>query len=279
MRRLIKIRKQNDDVKLIMLFVLAGIVFLACAIYNGIQFYRLVNTPVEYVLTYASGNVLSDIKLEELAQSENVCSVSRQVEKSALIKYNMYETSFSYVELSAAYMEAVYGIEESGSMKTFYMNEPAYEQLLQSTQGVEDRTEQEFTIRYALSSEQTDESNTAAMSYKTARVVVIRDGVTGDVPYIFCKGSSIDMGQNTVCVRVWYRQHDFDGMNRKRLEALGFIVEDENSLIEADYGLKLVLFKLRYEALLSVICMGGAIGMGRSVRRILFTDNSEKEKT
>lgn len=255
--------------KLILLIFLTGTVFLISSIYHGLKLCQMVHSSVEYVLIYNSGGELQDSGIEELSGCEHVTAVSRQAGKTVNVKYHMQESSISYIELSEDYLKAVYGIEESSSMKTFYMNETAYNQFWQWIQEVDGSSGsgQEGAIRISYEMSYIKMNNqgpksaaegSLSMDYGMAQVIRIENDVPEDEPYVFCKGTNADLKKDADRIRIQFEKQDLDGMNREILQKLGFSVENENVLLAEDYGRRLEIIKIKYGMLIACICIVSA---------------------
>lgn len=282
-RRFWRLRKQNDIVKIMLLFGVLGFTFLVNAVYSGIQIYKLVNTPVEYVMSGWYGNS-SDSRLSELARLENVTAVSCQMDGAAAVKYQTIESSISYVELSEEYIESVYGIKDSGSMKNFYMNPAAYKRFTQSVYfrtavnkaGMDEigenagYTDEGLRVNYALDGQVQMENEdslagnpASGIAYGTAKVVLVDTNIAGDEPYVFCKGDRVSLLKSATSVRVRAGQQDLDGMNIKRMQELGFSVANEELIIRTEYEQEIQMIKIKFGLLLAVICVVSVWALGK----------------
>lgn len=126
-RKFLRLRKQNDTVKLMCLFILAGVGFFVNVLYHAGKLYHSVQSPVEYYLMH--GSTVTNEQLSALAQEEEVAAVSRSLDIPVTVKYQGQETMMTCTMLSKSYIETVYGITASGSEKRYYMNEAAFKEI------------------------------------------------------------------------------------------------------------------------------------------------------
>lgn len=264
--RLLRLRKQNDVVKVMFLFFVLGLVFLGNAINSGIHLSGIVKEPVEYVMQGA----MLDARISELEQLENVTAVSRQIEGAVAVKYNAKETTISFVELSKEYIETSYGIKDNGVMKTFYMNKTAYNNFKRSieftarTKTVDgEYTDEGIRVSYVLNEQpQSEGENQMAVNYGMAKVVLVEIG-SDDKPYVFCVGESIQLNTVATGVRVRVGQQDLDGMNLKRMQGVGFYVSDEMVVMKGEYQQEIQVLKIKFHVLLAAICLISVAMLGK----------------
>ena len=263
-----RLRKQEDAVKLMLLFFAAGAAFLGNAVYNGVELYRQLQSPAEYVLWSNAQSGAADSQLSALREIKHVTAVSHQKEIPVTARKNGKETAFTCTELSGEYMEKVYGIRKSGATKTFYMNQKAYSQMkqelgsansvdshAQSAHGEknssgESKEAEEMQICYLVEAESLEEE--AALKERTAKVVLVQQGVPQEEPYVFTKAAMQSIEPQ---VRVCVGQQELEGGITQRLEAAGFAVEQTQIVQEAEYRQELKIVRLGYALLAGLLCL------------------------
>ncbi len=252
-KRFLRLRKQNDTVKIMLLYIVIGVCFFVNAIYNGVLLYRLIQSPVEYV---AGIGGTFGTKLKELAELENVKAFSVQGEKSVTMKYKTTEVSLPCVYLSKEYLKNAYGIEESGAMEKFFVNQAAYEQLKQENTYEPD--EGILRVTYTIEAQEEDKEGQKG----TADIVLLADILPDKEPYAFCRGDSVDYAKSTT-VRVLAARHELDEITVKRLQGMGFVIENTTDLQEDKYMQEMKLVELRYGLIVAGICVTAAGVMWR----------------
>lgn len=263
-----RLRKQEDAVKLMLLFFAAGTAFLGNAVYNGVELYRQMQSPAEYVLRSNAQVGAADSQLNALREIKHVTAVSHQKEIPVTARKNGQETAFTCTELSGEYMEKVYGIRQSGAAKTFYMNQKAYSQMkqelgsadsadshAQSAHGEKNssgksKEAEEMQIRYLVDEESLDEE--AAAKERTAKVVLVQRGVPQEEPYVFAKAAIQSIEPQ---IRVCVGQQELEGGTVQRLEAAGFAVEQTQIVQEAEYKQELKLVRIGYALMAGLLCL------------------------
>lgn len=243
-----KLRKQKDVVKIMLLYFVIGMGFMANAVYHGILLYRIVQSPAEYVVAKIAGSAVTETELEEIRRLEYVIAASRQQEEPVTVKYQMKEADFSCILLSESYLETAYGIRKNGAMKTFYMNRKAYEQLMQRTgSGGE-----ELVVSYVMESlAEGDEGQKGG----TAKAVLVTAGIPEEEPVVFCRGDSAELTGDVAELRVRVGRQELDGGNVRRLENLGYSVVNREEIREAEYLRELELVRIQYGAAVGGICL------------------------
>lgn len=256
-----RLRKQEDRVKIVLLLFLMGIVFLFYGVYNGICLYQTVQTPVEYVLTGDSGDKYLGRKLNEIREWENMAGTSIFRENSVLITYQGEETTFSCVELSEEYIKDVYGISQSGATKTFYMNQKAFD-MVKEAEGAFSykQSDSEDILRVAYEMEAAEEGQTQLpekerKEKKTAEIVLVKEGVNEEEPFVFSveeKGILIKYGTG---IRLCFKGQDMDGSQLRKIQEAGFTVKNINVYQELEYLRKEKELHIKYAFGVSGICL------------------------
>lgn len=262
----LKLRKQNDTVKIICVLILIGVICLLRVLYYAGQIYRFVNTPVEYTLIGAS--TVNDEKLRELEQEKNVAAVSREMEIPVSIKYNGKTTSTFCVLLSRSYLERAYHVNVTGNGKVIYMNAAAAENLrlalldqgiYTSLQSSADNTE--YDIRYA------EEGSDTPGSYRSARLVIIEDSLHDTLPFTCMVDAGTRLSKESTELRILLKQHDLDGMQTNGLQNSGYAIENENDMIKEGYELRIWMLHIGYEILIWGICTLSATVLWHQVKK------------
>lgn len=263
--KFLKLRRQNDIIKIMCLYLVIGAVFIVNAVLNGILLYQSVQSPAEYVLMGNEQNAAANAKLREISELENVAALSRQKEMMITIKYQASETVFSCVKLSEAYMEKVYGIQESGAMTTFYMNPKAYEQIKKNEYSSSEGGDSgELRVNYTAGD--APESQTGG----TARVVQVQTGMPKEEPFVFCKGDGISMSMDTADIRVFVKRQDLGGEDVKRLLGFGFTLVNEKEVQEKEYQRQIQFVKIQYGGVVAAISLSCAVFLWRFFGRKKF---------
>lgn len=253
-KRFLKLRKQDDRVKIILALAVLGAVFMIRAVYHGIRIYQTVQSSAEYVITAdAPGGTLAG-RQRELMQEENITAAGLWRQTSLTVKYQGRETAFSCSELSEDYMEEVYGIRDEGAMKTIYMNQKAISQLLQEGDGIgyfkENGEVRTLRVTYV---KEADGDET--FRQKTAEVVLVKEGVPEDAPFVFCKGDPIDLTKYASGIRVYTGGQELYGETVDRLQNKGFTIANMQEIRETEYLLQTEAVKIRYGVITAALCL------------------------
>lgn len=257
-----KIRKQDDNVKCLLLFATIGIGFFINILYNGFVLYQKANSPVEYVLSSSTQDELNGTKIKNLWDLKDIYAVSHQYEMPLEVKSKDGDLAFTCVELSQEYMEAVYGIKESSAMKVFYMNQMAYSQLKQGLdkKAVKNRGgQEELQICYIveeIGDEETEQKE------KIAKVVLVNQGVPKDLAYVFCRGD-----RSSEQVRVCIARQELEGRTTQRFQNEGFAIVNKEEVLEAEYQQEMNKAKMGYGFAISCICLACTWVMWKNWKR------------
>lgn len=249
-REFLKIRKQNDRVKMELFFFLAGVLFIGISIYQGINFYIEMKDEAEYVLSCDDPRILTDSKIAEIEGKDYVTAVGRQMESSVELSCPWGKESFTCVKLPEKYLKKAYGISGTGSMKIFYLNQAAYGQIVQSAgnSGNKDEDISDWRLDYVLDGTKTG----------TARLVLITEGVSDDEPYVFCQGDSVELADKSVMIRVKVTGEDFDEAAVKQLKNIGFEFVNKEEMQIHDLNQNMGLVRIKYGILTAFLCFFSA---------------------
>ena len=179
-REFLRLRRQQDAVKIIILYVIAIGVCCGFLIRDGLRYAQITRTKEEFKLI-GNDQVLTDSKVQRVREIEGVTDVSYDVSDSVTVSYQANTTSFEAELLSEAYIQEVYGITQEGSTMTYYANNAAYKQICQSlSQDIAPIQTEELTVTYTSSTEQSQNANqptdsgsdaSQAGNSRTARIV------------------------------------------------------------------------------------------------------------
>ncbi|MDE7436529.1 MAG: hypothetical protein K2N01_12020 [Lachnospiraceae bacterium] len=253
-KRFWKLRKQDDMVKIILIFWVFGMGCLIQAAYNGVLLYQAVQSPAEYVLMADTTDGALSAKQKELVQEEDVMAAGLWRQTTLTVKYQGMEAAFSCSELSEPYMETVYGIRDEGAMKTIYMNQKAFSQVLggRDGSGYSQNNDANRTLRVTyVKEDQGDETS----RQQTADIVLVKDGVSEEEPLVFCKGDRIDLAKYASGIRVYVGRHDLDGRNAEKLQETGFTIANMQEIREAEYLGQMKLVRIKYGVLTAALCL------------------------
>lgn len=279
----LRLRRQNDLVKIICILGLAGIGFFISAMYHVWTIYQFVGTPAEYVLT--GEGLVSGKRLDELKQMNGIMQVSRQLDVSATLTYRGSRGDVECLMVSQDYLENMFGTEIPAGTKRFYMNEAAFAQwkqtLAENNEGMGEVVGErqadgtlELDVRYAMSdfsaddmsSDDGDTNSDLAEVYKTAKLVVVKDGREEGLTCTV--GADSQLLKEAFGLRVKFAGHDLDGLQVSKLRKINYVIENEDVVITEEYEIKMRLCHVWYGLLCSVICAVGVFALWHAVRKV-----------
>lgn len=246
LRKFLKLRKQNDTVKIMVLVFLLGVFMIGSVIYNGMNVYWNLSTPVEYILSADSQNITQEA-MKKITDTEKVDAASIQKQTSLTIHTVEEELSFECYQISDNYLKNVYHVESSGGMKTFYLTPKAYEKIRKSFEN--NKNNNEIQSKYQIGDEETG----------TAKLVLLEGEMFSDEELAFCQGNSAELSKDCEEIRVYVTKKDLDGMTIKHLENLGYGIQNMEEIQEAEHQLETNFLKIKYEIIIGILCMGFTI--------------------
>ena len=274
-REFLRLRRQQDAVKIIILYVIAIVVCCGFLIRDGLRYAQITRTKEEFKLI---GNdlVLTDSKVQRVREIEGVTAVSYDVSDSVTVTYQANTTSFEAELLSEAYMQEVYGITQEGSMMTYYANTAAYSQIIQSlSQDITPIQAEELTVTYTSSVEQSQIANqptgngsdaSQAGDSRTARIVQVDIG--GGSPFICAVGDPVTL-KTSGNLRIQIARQDQSQKVLTLAGNLSFSNDNALEIYQAQAKLDQLFIRVKFELLLMLVCLAAVVTMRKYAVRPL----------
>lgn len=282
-RYFLKLRRQNDTVKIMVILVLAGVVSVVSILYHAGLIYYYVKTPVEYVLT--ADHVISTEQIGVVQQLEGVSRISRQIEIPITLQYQGAETEMQAVLLSQEYVEEMYGVKLPSGGRRIFMDEKTFSSVQTEWQdsregSVEVKSRKlddgrvVLDVRYRIAETTADDlSNDDAVSNggveqldRPAQIVVAESRVQGEETFVCLADTENRLPREACSLRVQYENHDLDGLHVEQLTKLGYTIENEEMVLGEKYEIQIKLLHIRYGLVICAICLAGVFGLGKVIR-------------
>lgn len=248
-RKFLKLRKQNDSVKVLLIFGFIGIISLIRFFSGAFNLYRNIHQPEEYVLTAGGLRPLTGY-VDEIRKIDDIKCVCLQKEASVTLNINNRELSFSCLILSPEYMEKVYAVDEKGQMPVFYMNASAAELMKNDGQLSEKDIEEidGWRVDYVLVSDGLSEKSTAKLAFLESRVAE-------ENPLIYCSKEEGDLPEGTDNLRVCLSKGDLDGTRVNQFTRMGLDVVNKEEIRIKSANRDGQLLQIKYDGLIAALCI------------------------
>lgn len=274
-REFLRLRRQQDAVKIIILYVIAIGVCCGFLIRDGLRYAQITRTKEEFKLI-GNDQELTDSKVQRVREIEGVTDVSYDVSDSVTVSYQANTTSFEAELLSEAYIQEVYGITQEGSTTTYYANTAAYKQICQSlSQDIAPIQTDELTVTYTSSTEQsqsanqsTDSGNDASQAggSRTARIVQVDIG--GNTPFICAVGDPVTL-KTSGNLRIRIARQDQSQKVLTLAGNLSFSNDNALEIYQAQAKLDQLFTRIKFELLLMLVCLVAVVTMRKYAVRPL----------
>lgn len=267
-RNLLRLRKQNDTVKIICILSLAAMAFLIRTVQQIWGIYQYAAAPAEYIVT-AEG-AMSGKRVDELLQNKEVARVSRQMKLPVSVLFKGREAVVDCSVLSQEYMQEITGMETASGSSRIYMNEAAYADLQEmvsegegtipeeSGQGLAEKG-REMDIRYSTGEDPEAGDVTgqteALPNYYWAKLVVYKAGGEEPESFIYTAETDRRLQREAAGLRVQFKNHDLDGIHVENLKKLGYEIENQETVSEEEWELQIKLLHIRYGLLVCGLCV------------------------
>lgn len=212
LKKFIKLRKQNDSVKMMLIFGIVSVIFFGTAVVRLIHLYQDIQRPVEYIVT---GNGKQPLKnyLVQFEQMPEVRCASLQNVSSVNFYIQGEEASAKCYALSYEYLQKVYALEESSAMQIFYIN--VNDTLLK------DMEENEI-VKYEVDGE-SDKLRTAKIRYINS----LSENAEGE---IFCTSEASELSEAATSLRICMKKNSLNRTFIKQWNRMGLHIENQHQL-------------------------------------------------
>ena len=275
--RFLKLRRQNDTVKIICLFVLAAVISFAHAGFYIWDIYQHANTPAEYVLTKTE--VVTETDMDELRQNMEVTRISRQKEQPVSVRIHGKDVAITVSVMEKEYMEKRFGRESSSGTTHFYMNQNAFSGMQQEMEGAGDgdgrgiEQTKELPVSYVIDGaiptdgdggdEGGKEGSSLTPSDKTAKCIILENETPEEEPYICMTAKNSLSLKDADSIRVQLKAHDLDRLQTEQLRKMGYEIGNEKEVIQEEFEVELSLLHIWCGLLVCGVCLVGIYGMWR----------------
>lgn len=274
-REFLRLRRQQDAVKIIILYVIAIGVCCGFLIRDGLRYAQITRTKEEFKLI-GNDQVLTDSKVQRVREIEGVTDVSYDVSDSVTVSYQANTTSFEAELLSEAYIQEVYGITQEGSTTTYYANTAAYKQICQSlSQDIAPIQTDEFTVTYTSSTEQsqnanqpTDSGSDASQAGDSRTAWIVQADIGGDTPFICAIGDPVTL-KASGNLRIRIARQDQSQKVLTLAGNLSFSNDNALEIYQAQAKLDQLFTRIKFELLLMLVCLVAVVTMRKYAVRPL----------
>ena len=278
LKEFLRLRRQQDAVKIIILYVIAIGVCCGFLIRDGLRYANAIRTKEEYKLT-GSGTSLTESQVERVRTIDGVTNLSYDLTDSVTVYDQGKSASFEAELLSRDYIQDVYGIETESSMKTYYANDAAYNQIKQSlSQNLTPIQADEIQVRYISSVEESMDSNqstgnsdnagdsTRNKTRPSARVV--RVDIGGNTPFVCAAGDPVTL-RTSGSLRIQVARQDQSKKVLALAGNLSFSNDNTLEIYQAQSKLDQIFIRIKFELLLLIVCLVAAIALKKYAVRPL----------
>lgn len=236
----LRLRKQNDKVKIICALILLGIFSLFLAISDLYHIYGILNKKVEYTLYAVSAE--DDTALERLNSYKNVLCTSKMIQTNVSIVLQGETLDIPVHILSEQYMRDIYGIYDDYSMPVMYLSKIAVDRLKQNM--VDVSREDILELKYNLGEEE--------------GIAVIKEIPTGTIideeeMCVYMQADEYTLNQYSSYVLICMSKRNIDGQDIKEIKSAGYDICDSVKTVTDDYAFRISWLKAQYRLEIGLI--------------------------
>lgn len=227
-KRLLRLRKQDDCVKLALLLFLAASWLLYGAVTQGLAYARLQAQPVEYVLESGVSGAVLEVNMQQLQTLDGVLGVSRQRE----FPITVGNRPLTVTALERQYLTNCCKINVGEAANQYWLNAEAFAALFGNAAS---------PVRLTYQRESRTESGD----------FFLLPGLAGEGAYAVTTGNTATLG-DAATLRVMFEHGDLSGADMRAVQELGFTVCNQAELQRRGFETELALTKFTH-ALLSAL--------------------------
>lgn len=244
--RFLKLRKQNDKVKIAVLMFALAIGFLLSGILRISEFAAYTSATSEYILLPASSASLSPERIAWLCDSEGIISASLQRKYTITVGSGETQIPIPVMEVSSKYLADCFHIQTGTSgEEVFYLNKAAFDRLSAASSISSER--KSYTINNGASHQ--------------ARFLLC-DSIPGETAAAFYAGTSVSLNTHSAeSVRVMYQDSDITELRERELSSAGFSIQNQQDLLKGAYEKELFLKDILYDAVIIAITLTAGIAL------------------
>lgn len=248
-KEFLRLRRQNDDVKIATICVVIAAYCLINAVITGIDFYSVQNSSVSYEFV-----TMRTKDIEEMV-NENNDILSGSLQKIIPIQFDASGALYDIecCMLSKEYLQNELGVKNV-QKNVFYANRKAIQTMFKNQTG--------RNIRYTIL-----ENDGVSNSFMGQVIEIESDSnveqrtklndTEETVPMIYCYGTVGELQDSTECI-IKIRNHDIDGTIMMYLSENGFHLRDEQLINEENFVLNQTLLTIKYRSIITVVCFMSA---------------------
>lgn len=258
MQEFLRLRRQQDAVKIIILYVIAICVCGGFVVRDGIHYAKAIRETEEFKLI-GNSQILTENKVQKVRQIEGVTAVSYDLTSSVTVQYYANTAVFETEYLSRDYIQDVYGILPTGSTMTFYANPAAYRQIIQSlSKDSAPIKNTEITVIYQTENVTANGDSDQLQNSRTARI--IQKEIGGDTPFICAVGEPVTL-KTSGNLRIQVARQDQSQKVLALTSNLSFSNDNALEIYQAQAKLDKIFLQIKFELLLLAACLIAALAM------------------
>lgn len=243
LKKFLKLRKQNDMIKIILIIFILGCFMLGSAIYEGISIYSELHKPVEYILEADLTKGSSEI-IKNLLEIDGVQYAGIQRGNDLTVNISGKGEQIECCYISEEYLKKVYQIKASSGMKIFYLSSKAYNAMIEKMEDRKKEKGREFQAEYQLGEGERGIAKFVKMDNEL---------LSGKKIALRC-GKAIDFSESNCRVRALITKRSFNGSMEKQIEDLGIMIQNVNTIREMEHFVNLKLLKVKYHIIIGGLC-------------------------
>lgn len=240
LQKFLKLRKQNDVVKIMMFFGVVSLIFFGTAINHLFDLHQEMNSTAEYILIGNGRKSLGNY-LDELSKMEDIQCVSLQNESTVSFYIQGKEISMECVGISEDYLKAMYGLEDISAMQIFYINDAFKKELFG-----EDTIETMQTLEYRC-----DEKN---IENGIAKIKFI-ESFSDDVNVLICVENQLNLMDEASSLRIGMKKNRLNVNRIKQWNAMGLHIENQQEIEMTAVQRDKTLQTIKYQFIISGLCL------------------------
>lgn len=254
--KIIRARRRDDRVKIVMIFGVIGITFIILAVNGGVKMYKGINCVTDYIVSVKCSRTKLKNNIQELKKIEGVMAAGSISRGNVGIYAGKDTISYESIKLDKTFARELYGIDNTSAGEKIYISNGAYLKLKRYIPDIDNGSnshikymsdEVSSSAKLILPDDEHSVSRENNSEKNKEFVVIIDDGKRTSY------NKESEDTQNEVLVR--FKRYDISGNTVKKLEKKGFTIENEEEELKRKSECDKTILCIKYNLSIGILCM------------------------
>lgn len=254
--KILRARRRDDRVKIVMIFGAIGITFIILAVNGGVKMYKGINCVADYIVSVKCSSTKLKNNIQELKKIDGVMAAGSISRGNVEIYAGKDTISYESIKLDKTFARELYGIDNTSAGERIYISNGAYLKLKRYIPDIDNGSnshikymsdEVSSSAKLILLDDEHSVSGGNNSEKNKEFVVIIDDGKRTSY------NKESENTQNEVLIR--FKRYDISGNTVKKLEKKGFTIENEGEELKRKSECDKTILCIKYNLSIGILCM------------------------